>query len=140
MIIAMIKKRGKKLIITLSPYNVHPNQKEKEFKISAFYKETKKIEVGDLEYSILMKKDGFPKEIHVNNIDVVEKLQKKGYGKILMGFCQAIAQASGLRITLFSLADVVGFYRKCGFHSACRGSQDMIWYPRKNSLRESQKR
>ena len=132
MIIAIFKRGKKKLYINLSPYNVQPKRVEREFKLIAYYKENhkKREEVGDLEYTLTLK-DGFIKEIHVDNMDVSEHLQKKGYGKILMGFCQGIAQASDLRITLFSLGDVVGFYRRCGFHPECKDSQDMVWYPKK---------
>lgn len=133
MIIAIIKRGKKKLYINLSPYNVRPKQPSREFKLVAYYKEChkKREEVGDLEYTLTLKKDGFVEEIHVDNIDVPEHLQNKGYGRLLMSFCQSIAQASNLKITLFSLVDVVGFYKKCGFHSEHKGSQDLAWYPRK---------
>lgn len=140
LIIAVIKRGRKKLYISLSPYNVQPKRVEREFKLTAYYKENhkKREEVGDLEYTLTLKENGFIKEIHVENMDVSEHLQKKGYGKILMGFCQGIAQASDLRITLFSLADVVGFYKKCGFHPECKESQDMVWYSkeRKKSVKK----
>jgi GNAT superfamily N-acetyltransferase len=131
LIIAILKKSNKKLYINLSPYNIQKST-EKEFKLTAYYKENhkKREEVGDLEYTLKIK-DGFIRRIHVDNMDVAEHLQKKGYGRILISFCQAIAQASNLKITLFSLIDVVGFYKKCGFHPECKDSQDMVWFPKK---------
>jgi N-acetylglutamate synthase-like GNAT family acetyltransferase len=138
LIIAILKKRGQ-LYIDLSSYN--KGSKELEFKISAYYKEDhkKKEEVGDLEYTLKVNKNGIPKEIHVDNIDVREPLWKKGYGRILMSFCQAIAQASNLKVTLFSLGDVVGFYRRCGFNPACKDSQDMIWRVKKRKKHDAKR-
>ena len=133
LIIAILKKRGKKLYIDFSSIKPKTKQSKRDFTLTAYHREDhkKREEVGSLEYTLKVNKDGIPKEIHIDNIDVSEDLHKKGYGRILMGFCQAIAQASGLNITLFSLGDVVGFYKKCGFHPACKASQDMIWKGKK---------
>jgi GNAT superfamily N-acetyltransferase len=139
LIIAIFQKRGKKLYITFSPHNNSTRQTEKEYKLTAYHKEDHKRrkEVGELEYTLKVNKNGIPKEIHVDDIDIREHLWNKGYGRILMNFCQGIAQASNLKITLFSLGDVVGFYKKCGFHSACKDSQDMSWSsPKKKQLKK----
>lgn len=133
MIIAIFQKRGKKLYITFSQQKNQTSPTEKEYELTAYHKEDQKRreEVGDLKYTLKVNKNGIPKEIHVDDIDIREHLWNKGYGRILMNFCQAIAQASNLKVTLFSLGDVVGFYRKCGFHSACKDSQDMTWRSKK---------
>lgn len=126
MIITVMWYKGKKLFITLSPSKLG---REREFKITCYQKEVGKSRkrIGKLEYTLKESRNGIANEIHIDGMNVEKAYRMKGYGRILMGFAQGIAQASKLEITLFSFGDVVGFYKKCGFHPECQDSQDMIW-------------
>lgn len=128
MIIATLKYRKQTLFIEfLNP------KKGKDFSFSCFHrKKNKRIPVGILEYSLKStKRNAVPIEIYVDNMDVYPPFQRKGYGRILLNFCKGIAQASNLRIRLYSLSDVVGFYKRCGFKSEEEDCQDMVWKPRR---------
>jgi GNAT superfamily N-acetyltransferase len=137
LLIAILKHKRKKLYIDLKPLEKKfLEAKNLEFQISAYQREEgkRKLTVGHLEYTVRIankNKTGIPCEIYIDNIDVIRSLRNKGYGRIIIGFAQAIAQASELKLILFSFGDVVGFYKKCGFHSVIPESQDMVWYPKK---------
>lgn len=117
MLIAILKYKGKKLFIEfLNP------KKSKEYNISCFRREkNRRIPIGILEYTLKAN------EIYIGNMNVKIKFQRKGYGRILINFVKGIAQASNLSIRVFSLSEVIGFYKKCGFKSEVQDSQDMIW-------------
>lgn len=119
MLIAILKYKGKRLFIEfLNP------KKSKDYNFSCFHREkNKRIPIGILEYTLKTN------EIYLDNMDVKIKFQRKGYGRILVNFLKGIAQASNLPIRVFSLSDVIGFYKKCGFKPEAQDSQDMIWKP-----------
>lgn len=126
MLIAILRYRREKLFI-----EIRNPKKSKDFIISCFHREkNKRIKIGRLEYMLKVSRaNAIPTEIYIDDMDIEKKFQCKGYGKILMNFCKGIAQASNLPIRLYSLEEVIGFYKKCGFKSESLDSQDMIWTP-----------